>query len=110
MAVEDRNLSPAQTTVRLNGSPAYVGTITSGGTSSTTLSAGSLTPGCCYVLEADAKCYFAAQTSSAGTVTTANGKQIAADGDFYVWLKSDQTHIAVISASGTANVKVFKME
>lgn len=108
--MSDRLLDQRQFVVTLNGSPTYVGTIQSTGTTTTTLSAGALTPGRTYLLQADAKAYFAPQTSSAGTVTTANGTLIGADGSFVVCLKNTQTHIAVISATGTANVKVFLLE
>jgi enterochelin esterase-like enzyme len=90
----------------LNGSPSYQETISASTTSaknSTALAGGSVV-----LLQSDADFYLVPGTSST-TATEAAGVLVAADEKFFFILGSTQTHVAVITASGTASVKVFTL-
>lgn len=100
----------------INGSPQYDSTIQSTGTSARNSTA--FTKGQRVMVQPDAACYVRTGTSAI-TVSSSNGVYLDANEKFYVCLKADgagpsnangETHIAVISVSGTVNLKVFRME
>jgi hypothetical protein len=104
----DRYLDQEGVIKALNGSPTYLGTVTSTGASATNASTATpftLTRGSLLLLQADATVYVV----SGASVSSSNGVKVAADEKFYLLLTSEQTTLAVISASGTANVKVFRL-
>lgn len=117
----------------INGVPTYVETVQSTGAAATSTgyatSAGSGTTakGLRLLLQPDAVCYI--KVGAVGdvgldgiavtAVTSANGMKIAADEKFFLCLPEDNfprqgitglTKIQVISASGTANLKVFRLD
>ena len=107
----DRLLGQHDLLKALNGHPTYVGTITS--TGSDTTNANTATPftleaGGLYLLQANAALYFLPGSTA---VTANNGIKLAADGDmFYLLLDKDTTTLRAISASGTTNLKVFRLK
>lgn len=58
------------------------------------------------LVQATAACHFRAVTSSTGTVTTANGFKLAADGSGILNMADGYTHIAVV---GAATLNVFEL-
>lgn len=100
----------------INGSPQYDSTIQSTGTSARNGTA--FTKGQRVLVQPDAACYVRPGDGTI-TVSSSNGVYLDANEKFYMCLKADlsarstdagETHIAVISVSGTVNLKVFKME
>ena len=98
------------------GWPSYLGTITSTGTSvnnHSTSSAfnntGDALKGRMLQCQADAACYMLPGTTNAAAVTSANGVLIPANGTYVVTMGENDGWLAVISVSGTANVKVWEL-
>lgn len=61
------------------------------------------------VNDGSTKCYFLPQTSSSGAVTTSTGVPLNPDEKMIVTLKSNETHVAFITSSGTTSALVFEM-
>lgn len=91
----------------------YLGTITSEGASvnqSTTASAFALTPGMDLMVQCDAIAYVRWVAASATAVTSSNGLRLGQHDTFVTKVGSTRLlYLAVISASGTANCKVFRV-
>jgi hypothetical protein len=96
----------------LNGSPTYVGTISSSGAHADNADGTpfDMPQGAVVMLVADAAGYFAPLTSAAGTVTTANGVPLAASSPFYFRVRESKAFLGWISATGTAALRVFRMD
>ena len=88
----------------LNGSPQYLGTITS--TSSSSTNSFAIPAGSILMLQPDADVTVLPVASASGTVTAATGVSVAAKERFYCTLARNQTHVACI---GAAAVKVFRL-
>lgn len=104
--------------VALGASPAfaddaYVGTITSTGTSvtngttSSTFATSGLEKRAKVSVQCDAAAYVRTVATSATAVTSSNGVKLAADQLYDIDLSTDRLFIAVISVSGTANCRVY---
>lgn len=108
----------------INGSPTYVGTqaVTA------TVSSFTVVAGARYILQPDAALYIqpgatGQRTKQAGltvpTLTASNGLKLAADEKFYICMMdaqqpgqgaAAQTTIQMITAAGTANCRVFRID
>lgn len=103
----------------LNGSPRYVGTlaVTTSAASTNFSGAARFGPGVQLLVQADAACLILGGVSTPD-ITTANGVALQAGQTFYLRLRvrkpgiglAAETHIQAITASGTANLKVWMME
>lgn len=111
-----RNIDVNKAFEEINGSPQYDSTIQSTGTSAKNGTA--FTEGARLLLQPDAACYIRPGTSTI-TVSSSNGVYLDANEKYYLCLKKDKAalgdssgeeYVAVISVSGTVNVKVFRME
>jgi hypothetical protein len=60
------------------------------------------------LVHASAAC-FIAPVASSGTVTAANGVPLGADEKAVITMLPSDTHLAAITASGTANLKVWEL-
>lgn len=116
----------------INGVPTYVETVTSNGSAATSSGKANAAgtgsaKGLRLLVQPDAACYIkVGATTETGvdgaavpTVTAANGLKLAADEKFFLCLTEDNfptqglvgmTKIQVISASGTANLKIFRLD
>lgn len=109
--------SPQAAIEAVNGSPKYVGAI-SATTSVATQALAS--GGGIYLLQTDADVFIHGATASNGTVkldsgasetlTAAKGVKLIADKDWIFSSRPEDTHLAAICASGTATLKVFRLE
>lgn len=102
--MSDRLLSQNQLMMALNGSPEYLGTITSTSSSSTNNFA--IPAGSILMLQPDADVTLIGVSGASGTVSATNGVDVGAGQRFYMTLRRDQTHVACI---GAASVKVFRL-
>lgn len=98
----------------LNGSPQYQESISAGAVS-TARNATAFSGGEMIMLQSDVDFYVRAGTA-ATEVTSANGVKVAADEKFVLILRDGdrdsalkETHLACLSTSGTATIKVFKL-
>lgn len=111
--------SVSQVLGELNGSPRYIGTlaVTTTGQSSNFSNAARFGPGVQLLVQADAACLVLGGVS-VSDISTANGVALQAGQTFYLRLRvgkpgiglAAETHIQAITASGTANLKVWMME
>jgi len=109
----DRKLDQSGIIMVLNGSPSFLGTIASAGASTTNASTATpftITKGSCLLLQGDAAFHFKAGDSSSVSAATASTVKLTADEKFILVLEADQTHLAIIPSSGSANVKVFQLK
>jgi hypothetical protein len=118
-----RGLSVERIMEQLNGSPQYLGTIAVTTANSISNLSGAIRPGDRLLLIADAACYVLAGDSATvpSTVLTAsNGVVLAASEKFYMTLSDgantpgkyntkDEAWVQAITASGTANLRVFRL-
>jgi hypothetical protein len=97
----------------LNGRPTYLGRI------SATTTAKNNADATAFVVPQDAKvllvCASAAvkilpDTDATEDITTANGVPVAASGCWWLTLKETDTHLQAITASGTADVDVWRLD
>lgn len=88
----------------LNGSPSYLGTITS--TAASSVNAFAIPAGSILCIQPDAEVTIVPVASASGVVTAGTGIKLAANERFYCTLTRDQAHLACI---GAANVKVFRL-
>lgn len=112
--------SVSQVLGELNGSPRYLGTlaVTTTGQASNFSNAPRFGPGAQLLVQADAACFILGGTSGTANITTGNGVALQAGQTFYIRLRSPkfgvglagETHIQAITATGTANLKVWMME
>lgn len=102
--MSDRSLDQRTLMFALNGSPSYLGTITSTASSST--NSFDIPEGSILMLQADAEVTVIPVASASGTVTAGNGVTLAAGERFYCTLTKYQKHVACI---GAAAVKVFRL-
>lgn len=102
--MSDRLLDQTRLMFALNGSPEYLGTITSTAASST--NAFAIPAGSILMLQPDADVTVIGVSSASGTVTAANGVDVGAGQRFYITLNNRQSHVACI---GAAKVKVFRL-
>lgn len=105
----------------LYGDPVLLGTIVSAGSSTTNGSTavpfnntgdnadGGGLRGKTLLIQSDVAIYVKQVTTSASTVTSANGVKISADQLFYISMRREKGFLAIIPVSGSANVKVFEM-
>ena len=105
-------LSQAALLAALNGSPTYVGTISSSGSHADNADGTpfDLPQGAVVMLVADAAGYFIPMATAAGTVTTSNGVPLSASSPFYFRIRESKPFLRWISASGTAALRVFRMD
>lgn len=111
--------SVSQVLGELNGSPRYIGTlaVTTSAQSSNFTNTARFGPGAQLLVQADAACFVLGGVSTPD-ITTANGVQLQAGQTFYIRLRAPkfgvglagETHIQAITATGTANLKVWMME
>lgn len=108
------NLTPL--TQAISGCPFYLGTIQSTGSSQDNSDTG--TPfngtgdalkGRALLIQADAACYVLPTTAATTAVTSGTGVLIPANGSWTLTLGTSTGWLAVISVSGTANVKVWEV-
>lgn len=96
---------------QINGQPSYVGTIASTSPTekdnSNTGTPFTMSSGYAYLIQCDAAAYVLPGTTAA---TSANGLKLAADDRFLLLFDSSTTKLHVLSASGTANCKVFRVQ
>lgn len=112
--------SVSQVLGELNGSPRYLGTLalTTSGQASNFANTPRFGPGAQLLIQADAACLVLGGTSGVSDISTANGVALQAGQTFYLRLRSPkpgiglagETHIQGITATGTANLKVWMME
>jgi len=107
-----RGLGISQQFEQINGSPQYIGTIQSTGANVISNITSLIRPGDRLLLQPDAVGYFhGADSPSTPTVTNSSttGVKLASDEKAYICLRSEETHLQWISASGTTNLKVFRL-
>lgn len=61
------------------------------------------------LIHASAACFVLPVTSATGTVTASNGVPLLADEKAVITMKPDDAYLAVITASGSANLKVWEL-
>lgn len=104
-----RFLGTAGLTAALNGVPTYLGTIaasTTSKTQATTAVPFTIPTGVLLLLVADAAVVFTVGSS----VTATTGIPLAATEKWTTALRQSSTGLAAITASGTANLLVFRLE
>lgn len=116
-----RGLNEAQTLAQLNGSCQYLGTIQSTGANVVSNIGGLILPGDRLLIVPDAAGYYQAGEAASPAVTNSavNGVPLAAAEKAYILLAdrttpgynkaTDEAYIQWISASGTTNLKVFRI-
>lgn len=111
--------SVSQVLGELNGSPRYLGTlaVTTAAQASNFSNAEGFGPGVQLLVQSDAACLVLGGISTP-SITAANGVALQAGQTFYLRLRvpkpgrglAGETHIQAITASGTANLKIWVME
>lgn len=61
------------------------------------------------LIQASAECYVGVTATSTGDVTTANGVKLAADERVIVLMSATYPYLVAITASGTANLRVWEL-
>lgn len=93
--------SPQQFILALNGKPVYIGTI-----AASTVSANLTVPsGTLLLLQPDVDCFVSVST----TAVASSSLKVKADDTLTVLVGSADTKVSAITATGTANVKVFSL-
>lgn len=105
------------TVVALNGSPSYLGTIDATTTSKTNHQAttpfnntGDGLSGKVLLIQSNSDVFLLPVSTNTGTVTTTTGVKIRADERVMLTMTQRHNWLAVICASGTANVRIWEME
>lgn len=103
-------------TVLLSGAPVFLGVIDATTTSKTNAQAttafGANEPyltGKTLLIQPSAEIYLGVSRTSSGTVTTSNGVKVLADERVVICMDSAYAYLAAITASGTANVRVWEL-
>jgi hypothetical protein len=107
-----RNLPVHRQIPIYNGSPQYLESITTSGSSQKNATA--FTPGDCIMVTCTEDFYYIAGSSTV-SVSSTNGVPCKADEHYYVTLQdvasgSPETYIAVIQQSGAGTLKFYKMK
>jgi hypothetical protein len=111
MASQNRAFSHLTSTQLLNGSHAFLGTITATTTknNSDTAVPFTITEGTCLMIQSDVATYILAGTATTQTVTSANGLRIEANEKYVMWLTAKQLYLACLGVAATATVKIWSM-
>jgi len=100
--------------LKLNGEPSLVGVLTSAGSSVSNVDAGTpfaVTGGTVYKVQCDANAFVNVGPTSSATYTNANiGQLVTTSAPLFIVTKDSTSSLSSISASGTANCPVFKLE
>jgi hypothetical protein len=111
-----RSATASSMLVRSQGLPKYLGTIDATTTSKTNAQAtsafgntGTFLKRKMLLIQVSAACSILPVTASNGTVTTGTGVDLAANERVIITLDDDHGYIAAITASGTANVKIWEL-
>jgi hypothetical protein len=110
-AAGERTVDQTDLVRALNGSPAYLGTISAttsaknnADTTAFTIPAGSL-----LLIVPSAAVKILADDNATEDITTANGVPLIAGEKFYLLMTSTQTHLQAITDSSTSDVKVWRV-
>lgn len=101
-----RSLATQQILEEQYGRPRFLEAVSA---STTTAKTAALTPGSRLLIQPTAACFLKVGDSTV-TATTTGTVSLVANEKFYVCLTTADTHVAFITASGTATVNVFIME
>lgn len=108
-------LQPLQTTVRLNGSPVLLGTITATTTKNNHdtavpfLDTANALKGAILLVQCDTAAYLLPGTVNTATAASTTGVKVAADEKYYIIMSATHGWLAAIAVAGTSVCKVWRL-